>query len=299
MNNAVLLDEFCDTLWLEDGLAAATLNSYRSDLTLFGDWLGKQGRDLLQADSADIQQWLGQVLSDGARRKTSSMSRTLSSLRRFFALQVRQGRLAANPTEDIDRPRLYRPLPGTLSEAEVEALMNTPDVEDASGQRDKAMFEVLYASGLRVSELVSLRLGQLDLQSGVVSIVGKGDKQRIVPLGEEALHWLQRFFADGRPQLLKGLSSDAAFPARAGQPMTRQRFFQIIKHYGQQCGIAGERISPHTLRHAFATHLLNHGADLRVVQLLLGHAAITTTQIYTHVAQARLQQLHKKHHPRG
>ncbi|HUW28589.1 MAG TPA: site-specific tyrosine recombinase XerD [Sulfuriferula sp.] len=291
------LDSFCDLLWLEDGLSPNTLQSYRRDLTQFSDWLeALRSTLLLDASQADIEAYLQYRFS----RKTSprSTARLLSALKRFYRLALRDGRIALDPTLKIDTPKLPRSLPKSLSEADVDRLLIAPDTTEPLGLRDKAMLEILYASGLRVSELVTLKVANVSLDMGVLSVMGKGGKERMVPLGEEALLWLSRYLADARPQILAGTISDALFVTRRGAAMTRQAFWYLIKRRALQAGLA-RLPSPHVLRHAFATHLLNHGADLRVVQMLLGHADISTTQIYTHVARERLKQLHAKHHPRG
>jgi integrase/recombinase XerD len=292
-----LVDEFCDALWLEDGLAKNTLESYRGDLSQFAAWLGERhGRNLLEGDNANIQAYLGHLF----RKKTraTSAARFLSSLKRFYRYSLRQGKINADPTLKIDSPKLPRSLPRSLTEEDVEALLEAPPAHTALGVRDKAMLETLYASGLRVSELVSLRLGQVSHDMGVVRVVGKGSKERLVPLGEEALAWIKRYLEEARPELLGGRSSDDLFVTNRGAAMTRQMFWHLLRRHALKAGLK-KPISPHTLRHAFATHLLNHGADLRVVQLLLGHSDISTTQIYTHVARERLKRLHAKHHPRG
>jgi integrase/recombinase XerD len=292
-----VLDAFCDTLWLEDGLSRNTLESYRRDLRQFATWLdSKHCRALVDADHADIQAYLGYRFARKAR--ASSAARLLSSLKRFYRYLVRSGTRASDPTLKIDAPKLPRGLPKTLTEADVENLITAPDVETPLGLRDKAMLEVLYASGLRVSELVTLKAAQVSHDMGVVRVTGKGSKERLVPLGEESLHWLARYVREARPALLAGKASDDLFVTARGRAMTRQAFWQLIKRYAARAAL-GKQVSPHTLRHAFATHLLNHGADLRVVQLLLGHSDISTTQIYTHVARERLKRLHQKHHPRG
>jgi integrase/recombinase XerD len=293
-----LLDEFCDALWLEDGLAHNTLASYRSDLLKFAYWLrGKNFKSLLDARQQDIEEYLAhQVLVAKAKARTTS--RELSSLKRFFRFELRQGKIKADPTLRIDAPKLPRSLPKSLTEGDVESLLDAPQVETLLGMRDRTMLETLYAGGLRVSELVGLKIPQVSLDMGVVRVLGKGAKERLVPLGEEALTWIGRYLDEARPDLLNGKVSDALFVTARGQPMTRQGFWYLLRRYCAQAGLA-DTTSPHTLRHAFATHLLNHGADLRVVQLLLGHADISTTQIYTHVARERLKQLHAKHHPRG
>jgi integrase/recombinase XerD len=295
--NAGLVDEFCDALWLEDGLARNTLEAYRRDLLQFETWLGAHRRGALdRAGQGDIQGYLGYQFRKKAR--ATSVARLLSALKRFYRYCLRQGRIKSDPTLKIDSPKLPRGLPKSLTEEDVESLLATPPVEEALGLRDKAMLETLYASGLRVSELVALKLGQVSQDMGVVRVVGKGSKERLVPLGEEALAWIRRYVREARPQLLRGRSSDDLFVTARGAAMTRQMFWNLLRRYALRAGLR-KPISPHTLRHAFATHLLNHGADLRVVQLLLGHSDISTTQIYTHVARERLKQLHAKHHPRG
>lgn len=291
------LDAFIDALWLEDGLSRNTLESYRRDLRQCDLWLRRHGgRGLAEADKGMLNAYLGARFE--ARAKATSTARLLSSLRRYFAYLVREGRRSDDPTQDIAAPRRPARLPRSLTEADVESLLRAPDVNDPLGLRDRAMLEVLYASGLRVSELVPLSVVQLSQDMGVVRVLGKGAKERLVPVGEEALRWVRRYVRESRPILLAGRGCDALFVTARAQAMTRQAFWYLIKRYAARAGIAAP-ISPHTLRHAFATHLLNHGADLRVVQLLLGHADISTTQIYTHVARERLKQLHAKHHPRG
>ncbi|MEQ1917150.1 MAG: site-specific tyrosine recombinase XerD [Gallionella sp.] len=298
MNNNELLDEFSDALWLEDGLSRNTLDSYRRDLNKFADWLLVNRKlDLLHTSPADIQAYLGDLLLK-QKAKASSTGRNISSLKRLFRYLLRQNRIATDPTLQIDTPKLPRSLPKSLSEADVEALLNAPDTQTPLGLRDRAMLEVLYASGLRVSELVTLRVSQVSMDMGVVRVMGKGSKERLVPLGEVALEWLRRYLADGRNVLLGRQSSDAMFVTARAEGMTRQMFWYLIKKHALRGGLA-VALSPHTLRHAFATHLLNHGADLRVVQMLLGHTDISTTQIYTHVARERLKTLHSQHHPRG
>ena len=292
-----LLDEFCDTLWLEDGLSRNTLDSYRRDLRQFANWLKRRGGKTLDGvDHGDIQDYLGHRYA--RKTRASSAARLLSSLKRFYRYLVRSGKRASDPTLRIEAPALPRRLPKTLTESDVENLIGAPDVEMPLGLRDKAMLETLYASGLRVSELVTLKAAQVSQDMGVVRVIGKGSKERLVPLGEEALYWLRRYLHEGRTALLGGKVSDDLFVTPRGRAMTRQAFWQIVKRYAARAEL-DKPISPHTLRHAFATHLLNHGADLRVVQLLLGHSDISTTQIYTHVARERLKQLHSKHHPRG
>jgi len=292
------LDRFADSLWLNDGLARNTIESYRRDLHQLARWLEDSKRaSLLSAGAADLHRYLAwQVESRHA--KPRSTSRLVSSLKRFFQFAVREGLRSDDPAAGLDSPKLPRSLPKSLSEAEVEALLESPRLATAQGVRDRAMLEVLYASGLRVSELVGLKTVQANLDMGVVRVLGKGSKERLSPLGEEAIAWIQRYQKEARPELLRGKRSEALFVTARGGPMTRQAFWKIVQRHARAAGIP-RAISPHTLRHAFATHLINHGADLRVVQLLLGHADISTTQIYTHVARERLKQLHRKHHPRG
>jgi len=298
MNNTDLLDEFCDALWLEDGLSRNTLESYRRDLSKFAEWLQAQHKvSILETTHADIQGFLAHLYVQ-QKAKATSTSRAISSLKRLFRYQLRQNTIAADPTLQIATPKLPRSLPKSLTEEDVELLLNAPDVDTLLGMRDRTMFEVLYATGLRVSELVGLSVAQVSLDMGVVRVMGKGSKERLVPLGEEAQDWLQRYLQVTRPALLSGRLSDAMFVTQRGEAMTRQMFWYLIKKHAKQGGIH-KPLSPHTLRHAFATHLLNHGADLRVVQMLLGHSDISTTQIYTHVARERLKALHSKHHPRG
>lgn len=292
-----LIDQFLDALWMERGLSENTLSAYRSDLSQFGQWLGEEGAGtLLEVRREQIQGYLAHRLE--CRRSPRSTARLLSSLRRFYTWLRREQRVAEDPTALIEAPRLGRSLPRSLSETEVEALLQAPDTATPKGLRDRCMLEVLYATGLRVSELVNLQVAQLNSQQGVVRVTGKGQKERLVPLGEEALGWLQRYLQEVRPGVLNGKVADAVFLSNRRQSMTRQTFWHLIKGYARQAGIE-KPLSPHTLRHAFATHLLNHGADLRVVQMLLGHSDLSTTQIYTHIARARLQELHAQHHPRG
>lgn len=298
MSNAALLDEFCDSLWLEDGLSRNTLDSYRRDLAKFAAWLEKaRGTSLTEATQADIQGYLAHLVTV-QKARPSSTGRAISSLKRLFHYLLRQGGIAVDPTLQIDTPRLPRTLPKSLTEEDVERLLAAPDTQTPLGLRDRTMLEVLYATGLRVSELVTLKVAQVSMDMGVARVMGKGSKERLVPLGEEALDWLRRYLADGRGVLLGKQTSDALFVTARAEGMTRQMFWYLIKKHAKTCGL-GKPLSPHTLRHAFATHLLNHGADLRVVQMLLGHADISTTQIYTHVARERLKQLHAQHHPRG
>lgn len=287
---------YVDSLWLERGLARPTLEAYRTDLEHLASWLAARGAGLLNASRADLMEHLGWRIGQGYQAR--STARLLSCVRGFYRHALRQNLINEDPTLDIALPKLGRPLPKSLSEADVEALLAAPDPEDSLGLRDRCMLEVLYACGLRVSELTGLRLDQLNLRQGVVRVTGKGSKERLVPLGEEAIVWLQRYLQAGRAPLLGGQPSDVLFPSRQGREMTRQTFWHRIKRHASQAGIRTP-LSPHTLRHAFATHLLNHGADLRVVQMLLGHSDLSTTQIYTHVARQRLRDLHASHHPRG
>lgn len=299
ISNAKLLDEFTDAVWLEDGLSRNTLTSYRSDLWQLGEWLAKQSQDtrsLREATHSDLLAFLASRVSSLA--KASTTSRELSSMKRFYRFLLRQGKIQVDPSFNIDSPKLPRYLPASLTEAEVETLLSTPDINQPLGLRDRAMLEMLYATGLRVSELVSLKLTQINSDMGIVRVMGKGSKERLVPLGEEALYWICDYIDKARPLLLSNKVTDKLFVTTRRDAMTRQAFWYLIKRHAVQAGIF-KSLSPHTLRHAFATHLLNHGADLRVVQLLLGHADISTTQIYTHVARERLKQLHAKHHPRG
>ncbi len=296
-SDSALLERFLDALWLERGLSANTLSAYRSDLESFASWLTGQDSSLAGASREALLEYLQRRSREGARPRTTA--RLLSSLRRFYRYLVRERLRLDDPSARVESPKLGRPLPQSLTEDEVEALLEAPDTTAALGLRDRAMLELLYATGLRVSELVGLTLGQINLLQGAVKVVGKGRKERLVPLGEVARVWLERFLRESRPLLLNSANpSDALFPSRRGEAMTRQAFWQHIKRYTLVAGIS-KSLSPHTLRHAFATHLLNHGADLRVVQLLLGHSSLSTTQIYTHIARERLKALHATHHPRG
>jgi integrase/recombinase XerD len=297
-HDAALLDQFCDHLWLEDGLARNTLDAYRRDLSLFGDWLAARGGALERAAETDVLAYFAHRHAGPRRTRAATQARLGSSLKRFYRYLVRERRIAVDPTLKLEPPKRPPRFPRTLGEADVEALLTAPDVATPLGLRDRAMLELLYATGLRVSELVRLKPGEVSLDMGVVRVFGKGSKERLVPLGEEAAAWLARYQREARGVLLKGRAAEAVFVTARGAGMTRQAFWQLIKRYAARA-IAGKPISPHTLRHAFATHLLNHGADLRVVQLLLGHADISTTQIYTHVARERLKALHARHHPRG
>lgn len=291
-----ILDEFIDCLWLEDGLARNTLESYRQDLVLFCQWLESRGiKNLLEVQASDI---LGYLAFKHPTSKPRSVNRCIASLRRFYRYCLRENKMAIDPSLHLESPKLPRALPGSLNENEVVSLLNAPDVNKPLGLRDKAMLELLYASGLRVSELVNIKTTEVSLSDGVVRITGKGSKTRLVPMGQEAVDWIARYLQESRPQILQQHLCDSLFVTQRDAAMTRQAFWYLIKRYALLAGI-NKPLSPHTLRHAFATHLLNHGADLRVVQMLLGHADISTTQIYTHVARARLKELHSKHHPRG
>ncbi|MEO7255409.1 MAG: site-specific tyrosine recombinase XerD [Casimicrobium sp.] len=295
---AELIDRFCDQLWLSDGLSPATLASYRQDMARFSAWCSGEKINQNSIDRSDIERYLARQFAENAR--PSSVSRRLSTLKRFYRWQVETGADIANPCELIDAPRSARYLPKNLSEAQVESLLAAPNTGTPLGERDRAMLEVLYATGLRVSELVGLKLIQLNLEQGVVKVMGKGSKERLVPMGELAVSWLKQYVAGARALWLPSpRTNDHVFLTARGEPMTRQAFWHIIKRNAVLAGIESEALSPHTLRHAFATHLLNHGADLRVVQMLLGHSDITTTQIYTHVARERLKLIHRDNHPRG
>ncbi|MFJ3044591.1 site-specific tyrosine recombinase XerD [Herbaspirillum chlorophenolicum] len=290
------IDEFCDSLWLEDGLSKNTLDAYRRDMTLYAHWLGlERAKSLYATQPDDLNAYFA---ARHAETKASSSNRRLAVLKRFFQLALRQNRISADPCLKLRSAKQPQRFPKTMSEGQVEALLAAPDVSTPLGLRDRTMIELMYASGLRVSELVLLKSIEVGMNEGVLRVTGKGSKTRLVPFGEEAGAWIARYLAEGRPQILSGQVDDALFVTARGGPMTRQMFWTLIKKYSLQAGITA-RLSPHTLRHAFATHLLNHGADLRVVQLLLGHADISTTQIYTHVARERLKQLHAQHHPRG
>jgi integrase/recombinase XerD len=290
------IDRFLDAVWMERGLSPNTLAAYRADLTALERWLEDHEIDLSAAHRGDILSFMASRVQAGARPR--STARQLSSFRRFFRHLVREGALREDPTAQIAMPKVGRSLPRSLTEEEVEALLAAPTVSDPLGHRDRTMLEVLYATGLRVSELVNLSLAQVNLNQGVLRIVGKGDRERLIPLGEEAVQWVQQFLQGPRVEILLERQTDFLFPTRRGDRMTRQAFWHIIKRYARKAGVQKD-LSPHTLRHAFATHLLNHGADLRVVQMLLGHSDLSTTQIYTHVARERLKDLHSQHHPRG
>ena len=289
------LDRFLDAVWLEDGLAANTLSAYRRDLQRLTNWLRERGRSLTAATPLDVASYFA---ASHAASRAATANRRLASLRRFYRWALRERLMDSDPTLQLVAAKRPARFPVTISESQVEALLAAPDVETPLGLRDRAMLELLYATGLRVSELVGMTMVELSLNDGLVRVLGKGSKERIVPLGEEARTWLERYLHDARPALLAGRSTEALFVTHRAEAMTRQRFWSLIRRHALASGINAP-LSPHGLRHAFATHLLNHGADLRVVQMLLGHADISTTQIYTHVARERLQALHAKHHPRG
>ncbi|MDI9246141.1 site-specific tyrosine recombinase XerD [Marinobacter sp. CHS3-4] len=297
-DDEALIERFCDAVWLEDGLGEKTRQAYRSDLERLAAWLVSQPTKprLTEVNRSHLLGWISSGLSSGF--KTSTAARRLSGLRRFYRYLLREKLITEDPTLRIDSPRLPQKLPDSLSEEDVENLLSEPDPDVPIELRDKAMMEILYGCGLRVSELVALTVDEVNLRQGVIRIIGKGNKERLVPLGEEAVDWLIQYMRHGRADLLKGRPCDALFPGNRPAAMTRQTFWHRIRHYAQRAGIH-KHLSPHTLRHAFATHLLNHGADLRVVQMLLGHSDLSTTQIYTHVARQRLQSLHQSHHPRG
>ena len=294
MSSTDLIDQFLDAVWVEQGLSKNTLSAYSSDLRIFAKWLSD--KSMLDVDKGDLSRFLATRYAAGIGNR--STARILSSLRRFYGYYIRENSLIIDPTLLIESPHIGRPLPISLSELDVELLLNAPEVTNTNGFRDKTMLEVLYATGLRVSELVGLKFEQISFRQGVVRIIGKGNKERLVPVGEEAMSWLEAYMIQARKKLLGERQCDYLFVTNRGDVMTRQAFWHIIKRHAKKAGIS-KVLSPHTLRHAFATHLLNHGADLRVVQLLLGHADLSTTQIYTHIARERLKELHSKFHPRG
>ncbi|MGQ5291099.1 site-specific tyrosine recombinase XerD [Pectobacterium actinidiae] len=296
-HDQALIEQFLDALWLERNLAENTLASYRLDLRTLAEWLAHHENSLLQVQSLDLQAFLADRVEGGY--KATSSARLLSAMRRFFQYLYREKLRSDDPSAVLSSPKLPQRLPKDLSEAQVDTLLNAPSIEQPLELRDKAMLEVLYATGLRVSELVSLTMSDVSLRQGVVRVLGKGNKERLVPLGEEAVYWIEYYLEHGRPWLLNGQTLDVLFPSSRARQMTRQTFWHRIKHYAVLASIDSEKLSPHVLRHAFATHLLNHGADLRVVQMLLGHSDLSTTQIYTHVATERLKQLHQQHHPRA
>lgn len=296
MDNTATLDSFLDALWLEEGLSKSTLSSYRQDLLILADWLSKRtDKSLLACHRTDLEAFIAHRFP---LSKPRSISRMIASVRRFYRYALREHLIQEDPSLYLESPKLPRALPKSLNEVDVERLLAAPNPNDLLGLRDRAMLELLYASGLRVSELVGLTIPELSLSEGVVRVTGKGNKTRLVPMGELAVDWIQRYLKEARPAILQQRLSDSLFVTKRGEGMTRHAFWHLIKRYAQLAGIQ-KTLSPHTLRHAFATHLLNHGADLRVVQMLLGHADISTTQIYTHVARERLKQLHQQHHPRG
>ena len=291
-----LVDQFLDAIWLERGLSANTLGAYRADLMTLRRGLLEHDIQIEKAEKADLLEFIARRVEAGA--KPRSTTRQLSSFRRFFRYIMREGLRDTDPTADIEMPRIGRSLPKSLTADEVDGLLQAPNTDEPLGHRDRAMLELLYATGLRVSELINLKQSQVNFNQGVLRIVGKGDRERLIPLGEESQRWLRDFIDGPRMEILLERQTDYLFPTRRGDRMTRQAFWHIIKRYAQKSGI-DKKMSPHSLRHAFATHLLNHGADLRVVQLLLGHSDLSTTQIYTHVARERLKDLHSQHHPRG
>ena len=297
MKNLALIDLFLNEYWIEKGLSENTVQSYRLDLTALCDWLDKNDLSLETLDSVDLQGFLGERLEKGY--KATSTARMLSAMRKLFQYLYREKYRVDDPSAVLSSPKLPSRLPKYLTEQQVSDLLNTPDVKVPLELRDKAMLELLYATGLRVTELVSLTIENMSVQQGVVRVIGKGNKERIVPMGEEAAYWVRQFMLYGRPVLLNGQSSDVVFPSQRTQQMTRQTFWHRVKHYAILADIDADALSPHVLRHAFATHLVNHGADLRVVQMLLGHTDLSTTQIYTHVAKERLKRLHERFHPRG
>jgi len=295
-NDIKFIEKYTNSLWLEKGLSNNTVVSYASDLSQLSEYLLQRNLSIDSAQPGDLMSFLADRSQRGV--KPSSLARSLSSIKGFYQYMVRENHIEANPASLIDAPKQGRPIPKSLTEADVEALLAAPNVGTDLGLRDRAMLELLYACGLRVSELVELDMSQLNVSAGVVKVFGKGSKERLVPIGEIAQNWLQKYIKQARPQLLKAEASGVLFPSNRGQHMTRQTFWHRIKQHGLTAGIQ-KPLSPHVIRHAFATHLLNHGADLRVIQMLLGHSDLSTTQIYTHVATQRLQNLHSQHHPRG
>ena len=291
-----VIDRFLDAIWMERGLSENTLGAYRADLMALNQRLTGKSVDLVAASKSDILDYISWRVEGGA--KPRSTARQLSSFRRFFRYLLREGVISDDPTAQIAMPKIGRSLPTSLTEEEVDALLGAPNVSESLGHRDRAMLELLYATGVRVSELINLKMTQVNLNQGVLRIVGKGDRERLIPLGDEAQDWLKEFIDGPRVEILLERQSEYLFPTRRGDRMTRQAFWHIIKRYAKKAGVR-KKLSPHTVRHAFATHLLNNGADLRVVQLLLGHSDVSTTQIYTHVARERLKDLHARHHPRG
>ena len=295
LNSEILIDNFIDELWLEKGLSKNTLTAYRNDIQTFSNWY--KGNSLLEVERVDLLDYLADRLKQGFSSR--STARSLSSLRAFYSHLTVRHNLKEDPTSKVESPKLGKSLPKTLSEEEVERLIQAPDVDDDIGLRDRAMLELIYACGLRVSELISLDILNINLRQGVIRVIGKGEKERLVPMGEEALHWIERYINKSRPNFIKADNKiTEVFLSKRGKAMTRQTFWYRLKEYAQLASINKE-LSPHTLRHAFATHLINHGADLRTVQLLLGHSSLSTTQIYTEVARHRMKELHNEHHPRG
>ena len=291
------IDRFIDSLWSQKGLADLTLSAYQQDLLQFSRWLATRSQKLFEAEQSSIQQFLAERFTNGASARSNA--RLLSTLKQYYRYLVRIGERQDNPTALISAPKIHRSLPQSLGEIDIEKLLDAPDLESNFGLRDRCMLELMYSSGLRVSELVGLQLNQINTNLGLVRLIGKGNKERVIPVGEEALHWLAKYVKEARPELQSAKSiSDALFLSSRGSAITRQAFWQNIKKHLLKAGVKTV-FSPHSLRHAFATHLLNHGADLRTVQMLLGHSSLSTTQIYTHIAQARLQSIHAQHHPRG
>lgn len=297
------IDAFLERIWSEQGLADNTLASYRRDLEGLSRWLAKHGSSLDRCARESLYRYLAERSARGGRRGTGytarSNARLVSTLRHFYRSRLRDGAIEEDPTLLLEAPKLPRPLPKALSEANIESLIAAPDAATPLGLRDRAMFELIYATGLRVSELIGIRTEQVNLRQGVVRVTGKGGKERLVPLGEQAQDWIERYYAESRPALLRGAEVDEVFVSNRRAAMTRQMFWFTVKRYATLAGIDAKRISPHVLRHCFATHLLNHGADLRALQMLLGHSSLSTTQIYTFVAREGLKRLHEKHHPRG
>ena len=304
-----VIERFIDHLWMENGLSENTLSAYRNDLASFALWLKEKRYSLTEVDTSTVQDFL--AFNYQVQQKRRSVARLLSTLRRFYLYLRRENQIDEDPTRLLESPKGERSLPLSLNEQQIEDLLAAPDTTDDLGLRDRAMLEILYATGLRVSELINLQTSQISLQQGVIRVIGKGDKERLVPVGEIALDWLMQYYQQSRPQLLLKTNAvkiagkkntslcSEVFVTKRGGAMTRQAFWYMVKRYALVAGIAPEQLSPHTLRHAFATHLLNHGADLRVVQMLLGHSDISTTQIYTHVADQRLREMYQKHHPRA
>jgi integrase/recombinase XerD len=294
-NDQVLVDRFLDAIWMESGLSQHSLAAYGADLNAFSAYLSTINRHYLTTDRANLMSYMA---ARSAQVSTRTSARSLSTLRRFYRWLLREGLIESDPSALIKSPQLNKTLPGSLTEHEIDSLMAAPDTSNAYGLRDKAMLELMYASGLRVSELISLELGQIDVRLGVIKVLGKGNKERLVPVGEQAIDSLAEYMKAGRHELVTQTNSSHLFLSKRGSGMSRQAFWQLVKRHARLAGIK-TKVSPHTLRHAFATHLLNHGADLRTLQMLLGHADLSTTQIYTHVATARLQEIHQKHNPRG